>query len=90
MKIFISLLPLLLLINPTPTLAQAPIFGTCDYQLAIEPHPVAQLCNFYLVCVNKISYLYECEAGKIFIPEPDVTPPIGDCVEGWKFLSFLL
>lgn len=64
--------------------SQQEIFGPCDYNIAVLPHPVASLCNFFIFCLNSVGYVYECAEGQIFVPEENVTPPYGECQNGKK------
>ena len=87
MKAFFVLFSLLLI----HTSNQQEVFGPCDVNFSVTPHPVASLCNFYIFCLNTVAYVFECEEGKIFVPELDVDPPYGECKEGknLKFRNFL-
>ena len=83
MKSFFVLFSLLLIHASN----QQEVFGPCDVNFSVTPHPVASLCNFYIFCLNTVAYVFECEEGKIFVPEQNVDPPYGDCKEG-KNLNF--
>lgn len=54
----------------------------CEHELAVVPHPVAQLCNLYVVCVFGLGHVAECPAGQIFFAHPGTLPPFGACEYG--------
>lgn len=54
----------------------------CEFQIAVLPHPVASLCNLYVVCVFGSGTVQQCPAGQVFFPQTGVMPPFGECEDG--------
>jgi hypothetical protein len=51
----------------------------CDFELAVIPHPIASLCNFYVICVFKEGQIRACPPNEIFVP---FNSTFGECVPG--------